>query len=158
MTVRFESDAPAEATLAADPPRSNATSGGRHRAEWELESTGEPVELAATVPTVADGKAAALHASYRTAGDPADRPVPGKWQLVPWTPPTAPASAATSPIPFSLAGGDARRGEAVFNGAEAKCSACHQVGGKGGQTGPASMSWPTGIRPRSTAISPSPAP
>ena len=41
------------------------------------------------------------------------------------------------PIPFSLAGGDAQRGEAIFNSAEAKCASCHKIRGKGGDTGPA---------------------
>ena len=35
-----------------------------------------------------------------------------------------------------MAGGDPRRGEAIFFGEKAKCSSCHRVGGKGGEIGP----------------------
>ena len=138
-TVRLESDAPIEATLAFDPPRPNADGGigGRHRADWELDSTGDPVELVATIPTAMNGKPAILQASYRMSTDPADRPIPAGRQILPWAPPSTPISAAAPPIPFSTAGGDPLRGETIFNGAEAKCLACHRIRGKGGETGPA---------------------
>ena len=91
----------------------------------------------ATIPTGPDGKPATLLAWYRTAGDPTERPIPAGRQVVPWAPPPAPIVAATPPIPFSTAGGDPGRGEAIFKGAEARCSGCHRIRGQGGDTGPA---------------------
>ena len=35
-----------------------------------------------------------------------------------------------------MAGGDPARGESVFFGEQARCSACHAIGGKGGNVGP----------------------
>jgi hypothetical protein len=66
VTVRLESGAAVEATLAFEPPTSGAGAGpgGRNQADWTLQSTGEPVELVATIPTGVDGKPALLRASY----------------------------------------------------------------------------------------------
>ena len=57
--------------------------------------------------------------------------------FVPWAPfaanpPPEPASQETP----SLTGGDARRGEAIFFGEQARCSQCHAMGGRGGKSGP----------------------
>ena len=35
-----------------------------------------------------------------------------------------------------VAGGDIRRGQAIFNGTKASCSACHAIGYLGGRVGP----------------------
>ncbi|HEX8203973.1 MAG TPA: c-type cytochrome, partial [Isosphaeraceae bacterium] len=52
-------------------------------------------------------------------------------------PTPTPLSAPVPPLPFAPGGGDARRGEAVFAGEEAKCATCHRVrGGPGGDVGP----------------------
>ena len=56
-----------------------------------------------------------------------------------------------------MAGGDSHRGEAIFNGAEAKCSGCHKIRGKGGETGPPLDDLADRDPAWSTAISPSPA-
>lgn len=55
---------------------------------------------------------------------------------LPWSP--APQATAAEPraVPRELLGGDAKRGEAVFFSENAKCSACHQMRGKGGKVGP----------------------
>ena len=137
VSVGLETDGPIEATLTFDPPKSSTESNGRRRVEWELESTGEPVELVATVSTGVNGKSPKLHAYYRISGRPGELPVAANQQVVPWAPPPAPIAAAAPPVPFSLAGGDTHRGEDVFNSAEAKCSACHKMRDKGGETGPA---------------------
>ena len=139
VTIRLESGAPMEATLASDPPGSHSggDANGRHRAEWALESTGEPVELVVTIPTGAGGRSPELRASFQAASDPAERPIPAGRQLVGWAPPSTPVSAAAPPLPAAMAGGDPVRGEAIFRGDEAKCSGCHRIGGKGGDTGPA---------------------
>jgi putative heme-binding domain-containing protein len=136
VTVGLQAEGIADATLAFEPPRASAEGAGSARAEWDLESTGEPVELAATIPTGVNGKPATLRAWYRVAGDPAERPIPANWLSLPWAPPAAATPAPAPPIPFRLADGDPRRGEAVFHSDEAKCSSCHKVRGKGGETGP----------------------
>jgi putative heme-binding domain-containing protein len=136
FTVGLQSEGSVEATLAFDSPKASAGDRGPHGAEWELESTGEPVELAATIPTGVNGKPVTFRAWYRTAGDPAARPIPASRQMLPWGPSTVATPTSALPIPFSLAGGNPLRGEAVFNSAEAKCSSCHKIRGKGGETGP----------------------
>ena len=139
---------------------SNATSGGRHLPLMESELTGEPVELAATIPTVADGKAAVLHLAYLDPGRP-HRPAGSREMAAraPGTPPSAPVRPrhrrSRSHWPARR---PPRRGGLQLL-PEAKCSACHHRSGAGaGRRGLCSVSWPTAIRPRSTAISPSPAP
>jgi putative heme-binding domain-containing protein len=57
--------------------------------------------------------------------------------FIPWapfaaTPPPEPASQGTP----SLTAGDARRGEELFFGEQARCSQCHAIGGRGGTSGP----------------------
>jgi putative heme-binding domain-containing protein len=139
VTVGLESDAPIVATLALEPPPQNARAhpDGRHRTEWELQSTGEPVELVVTIPTGINGKPPALNATYRTEADSGARPIPSDRQIPPWVPPPTPASAPAPKLPISLAGGDRGRGEAIFNSSEARCSGCHKLHGRGGDTGPA---------------------
>jgi putative heme-binding domain-containing protein len=137
VTVGLELEGTVEATLAFEPPKPNVGGRGPGGVEWELESTGEPVELAATIATGVNGKPAMIHPWYRTAGDPAARPISESFQALPWGPPAVAAPASALPIPFSLAGGDPSRGEAIFTSAEAKCASCHKIRGKGGETGPA---------------------
>jgi putative heme-binding domain-containing protein len=63
-------------------------------------------------------------------------PLPLDWQMLPW----APLRESLPPSPRvpapELAGGDWKRGEAVFLSQEANCSACHTLRGKGGKIGP----------------------
>ncbi|WP_422924019.1 PQQ-dependent sugar dehydrogenase [Singulisphaera sp. PoT] len=136
QVVRLESDAPVEATLAFEAPTSTNDDGGRHRAEWTLESTGDAVELAATITTGANGKAPGLKVTFKPEGDAADRPIPAALQTLPWAPSATPTSAPVPQPPFSLSGGDAARGQAVFVSEEAKCSVCHKAKGQGGDVGP----------------------
>jgi putative heme-binding domain-containing protein len=101
-----------------------------------VESTGEPRELTAKIPTGTGGKALTVRASSRIESDPNQRTLPRAWQILPWVPAPTPLAAAAPPLPFALAGGDRRRGEAVFTSDEAKCSTCHKVRGLGGDIGP----------------------
>ena len=137
VTVRFESDAPAEATLAADPPRSNATSGGRHRVEWELEFDRRAGRAGGDGPDRRRWQGRGVARRLPDPGRP-HRPA-GSREMAARALDAAFRAGFGRELadPVLAGGGDARRGEAVFNGAEAKCSACHQVGGRGGQTGPA---------------------
>ena len=56
--------------------------------------------------------------------------------LVPWATTNPPLPADRPTLPAGMAGGDPVKGEAVFFGAQAKCSACHAFAGKGGNVGP----------------------
>jgi putative heme-binding domain-containing protein len=137
VTVRLESDAPLKASLAFDEAASKAVAGGLHRAEWQVASAGEALELSATFATGEGNRPTSLRASYHFEGDSTERPLPRDRQILPWVPPTPPTSAST-PLPGPVTtGGDPRRGEEVFNSVEAKCSACHKIRGRGGDVGPA---------------------
>lgn|GEM_PF-810599 len=136
VTVRLESNAPVEATLAFEAPATTTKPEGRHRVDWTLESTGDAVELAVTVPTGFEGKEPSLRVSYHSDGDATERPILASGQVLPWAPTSTPTSALVPQPPFSLAGGDAQKGQAVFTSVEAKCSVCHKVKGQGGDVGP----------------------
>jgi putative heme-binding domain-containing protein len=100
------------------------------------ESTGEPMELAIAIHTGDEGKAPTLHVTYHSAEDPTERPLATNQLLLPWAPARPPASTTPPALPANLAGGDPKRGEAVFFGKEAKCSDCHKLRGRGGEIGP----------------------
>ena len=139
VNVRLESDVPLEATLAYEAPSSTGFEKGRHRAEWALDATGQAVEVALAVTTGTEGRAPTVSATFQTEADPKQRTLWRAWQTLPWAPTpisTASESVEITPLPFSLTGGDATRGEAVFFSEEARCSACHKVRGRGGEVGP----------------------
>ena len=76
--------------------------------------------------------------TYTTAEDSRPRALPLRRFLLPWAALTKRAEAdafAERDIP-ELKGGDWSRGRAVFTGSEARCSACHQVRGRGSDIGP----------------------
>jgi putative heme-binding domain-containing protein len=106
---------------------------GRNEADVKVGSQ----DRAQVKVSLATGKnALKLHASYRADEDPNSRPLPLDWQLLPWAP-LQPSLPVTTPPPSpELAGGDWKRGEAVFFSQEANCSACHLLRGKGGKIGP----------------------
>jgi putative heme-binding domain-containing protein len=122
-----------EAALNGEP--AELTEDGR-RAELKGEANGQPVELLVGLTTGATREPLSLSVSLSTAGDPAQRPLPRERLTVPWSPGPPLPSAPPPPLPPALAGGDARRGEAVFFSDESKCSACHKVRGRGGEIGP----------------------
>lgn len=99
----------------------------------KVESTGEPIELAMDIRTAASEKPFVLHASFVGEGDP---PIPRDRLALPWAPAAPPQSSAATTLPAEMAGGDAKRGEAVFFSEQAKCSVCHAIRGKGGNVGP----------------------
>jgi putative heme-binding domain-containing protein len=94
----------------------------------------QAVELLVTLRT--DTKAPSLHVSVATGADATERPLKPESLTVPWSPGPAASEPPPTLTPPSLAGGDARRGAAVFFSEEAKCSACHKFQGRGGEIGP----------------------
>ncbi|HEV3165227.1 MAG TPA: ThuA domain-containing protein [Isosphaeraceae bacterium] len=135
-TLTIESSGPVNATLGGESSGSAAAASGGHRVAVTTESTGEATDLELTATTGAGGKPLALHASFHTATDPTERPLPIGRLQVPWAPAKPPASTAPVEPPPALAGGDRTRGEAVFFSEQARCSVCHKVRGKGGEIGP----------------------
>lgn len=132
VRVELTASAPVEATLGGENPSSQS----QNRAEFVVESTGEPNPLFATITTGAGPRRPTIEVRYRKEGDATPTRIRRPGLLLPWAPlipsnPPAPASPD-----FLLTGGDPARGAAVFFGEQAKCSTCHQVGGKGGAVGP----------------------
>lgn len=135
-TLRVEADGAIEAKLGDATALSSRTPQGRDRVEMALDSTGVPVALDLSLSTGVGGKAPDLLVSYHTDADPTERPMPTDRFRLPWSPAAIPSPPAlTGPRP-DLAGGDPRKGEAVFFSEQARCSACHKVRGKGGDIGP----------------------
>lgn len=108
--------------------------------DWtiDLRGDGEPVDLALTFKTGPGREQPEWFLSYRAGTDSPERPWPLERSLVPWAPPSPPASTepATKPAAGLWAGGVAERGEKVFFGEEARCAVCHKFRGKGGEIGP----------------------
>jgi putative heme-binding domain-containing protein len=136
-TLRVESSGAIEdATLVDAVAASAEPKDGTHRIELAVASKGEPLFLTMTVRTGAGGMPFSFKASYRTAGQPADRPVERERLLLPWAPiSTANATAAPLVVP-DLSGGDPARGRALFHGEQARCAQCHTFRGQGSQVGP----------------------
>ncbi|MDR3636497.1 MAG: c-type cytochrome [Isosphaeraceae bacterium] len=135
VIVRLASSQPiAEAVLGGESgePKSDAT--GESVVEFPLEATNDPIDLTVTIQTRTGAKPFALKATYHTESSPPQPLRPGQLS-VPWAPGTPPAP-ATPPAPPDLAGGDPKRGEALFFGETAKCANCHQIRSKGGKVGP----------------------
>jgi len=132
--LRLTACAPIDVETSDQAARSAAGKDG-HEAAVRLASKGRPIDLRVSLRT-GTGAPAQLHVSYHTADDPTERPLPLERVLLPWAPAAPPAADVPTGPPPELAGGDWRRGEAIFFGKEANCAACHRIGSKGGAIGP----------------------
>jgi putative heme-binding domain-containing protein len=131
-TLRLSAGTPIEeATLNGEPPE---TSDDGRQAAWTLATDGTPGELWVTLRT--DEQPPALRVSVSREEDGTERHLPSGWLTLPWSPGPPPPETPPPAVPPGLAGGDPARGEAVFFSDEAKCSACHQLHGKGSTIGP----------------------
>jgi putative heme-binding domain-containing protein len=137
VTLRVESSGLIEdATLGDAQAQGTERKDGTYRIEPAVESKGEPVFLNMNIRTGTGGMPVSLKASYRAAGEPADRPVERDRLLLPWAPTsTANATAAPLVVP-DLSGGDPARGRTLFRGDQARCAQCHAFRGEGGKVGP----------------------
>lgn len=106
------------------------------RAEFAVESDGEPVELALVVRTGEGDGPFTLRAVSLIDDAPAEMPLGDGQLTLAWAPPPPSVPSSPAPAPPDLTGGDAMRGEAVFFGEESRCSACHAFRGRGGVVGP----------------------
>lgn len=137
-TVRIESTGPIEEALLGDAQAAGQAAGtdNRFRAELTAESRGEPLFFTSTVRTGAGNRPFWFKATYRMAGETADRPLDRDRLLLPWAP-TSSGAATAAPLAIpDLSGGDPARGRTLFRGDQSRCSQCHLFRGEGGQVGP----------------------
>ena len=135
VSLRIASSQPiVEGVLGGENGEPKTDPSGESAIEFTLEATDDPIDLSLTLQTGHAQKPLTLNGTYRWDSKPPQRVRRGQLS-VPWAP-GAPAVAPMPPNPPDLAGGDPKRGEAVFFGDAAKCANCHQVGGKGGKVGP----------------------
>jgi putative heme-binding domain-containing protein len=142
FTVHLEaSGAVSEAMLGDEAPRGQAEAGfdpvQAGNATFSVRSQGEPVYLTFAVETGQPGRPLAIRAEYESDATGSRKKLERDRLFVPWAPfganpPPEPASQETP----NLTGGDARRGETIFFGEQARCSQCHTIGGRGGKSGP----------------------
>jgi putative heme-binding domain-containing protein len=130
----------ADATLgdeqAAESPRHPGAKVGQ--VELAVRSQGEPLFLTLTVATGEGGRPSSLRASFAARHEePLEfKPIERTRLLLPWAPPSpGPTAEAQIAVP-DLAGGDPRRGEALFFGDQARCAQCHEFRGRGASIGP----------------------
>jgi putative heme-binding domain-containing protein len=135
-TLRLVSSGPIEAVIGGEEAKPVNQPQGGQIVEQTLESSGEPIDLTVTLPTGVGSKPTTFRASYSRAGEPKDIRLSHARLLIPWAT-TNPLIPSQPPqLPNGMAGGDPARGESVFFGAQARCSSCHAIGGKGGNVGP----------------------
>jgi putative heme-binding domain-containing protein len=129
VSIDLDASTPFEVTFGTESAKSAASKPDGHRASLKVEANGEPIFLSLTFPDV-KGAPGVLRVSIN--GQNLARSA----FVLPWAP-SAPSASPLSAIPPQLlTGGDPVRGQAVFFGEQAKCSNCHQAGGKGGVIGP----------------------
>jgi putative heme-binding domain-containing protein len=142
VTVRLEaSGAISDATLGDEPSRDQAEAKADPdqpgNGTFSVRSQGEPLYLTFAAETGRAGRPLSIRAGYESDATGSHRKLERERLFVPW----APFAASQAPEPAghetpSLTGGDARRGEALFFGEQARCSQCHAIGGRGGKSGP----------------------
>src|SRR6202043_1011713 len=108
---------------------------GGQKVEYPVNYTGEPIDLVVTLRTGVNQKPTTFRASYFKEENPKDVRLAHERLLLPWATTNPPLPAAPPLLPVGMAGGDPVKGEAVFFGAQAKCSSCHTFAGKGGAVG-----------------------
>jgi putative heme-binding domain-containing protein len=135
-TLKLEANQSFEGSLARRDFKSAPALRGKHEVTLILDSAGEPTELSVKTSTGHFPNPLQLHASFHTATDPTERPLPLSWIALPWAPAPPPKTVASSSPPAELAGGDFQRGKEIFFGDTVKCSQCHTIRGEGGKVGP----------------------
>ena len=107
---------------------------GRHRAR--VVARPKPREPILVEVSLATGGRADLEVACTTREDARPRALPLRRFLLPWASLEARAEVLESRAIPELKGGDWSRGRTLFFGEAARCSACHKVGGRGGEIGP----------------------
>lgn len=132
QTVTVQCDSNTQVKVESQSPGASASAAGKH-VNLVCDTHRAPVKLTISLRT--GSGIPRLSVSEQTADDPTERPLPPAWQYPSWAPRQLPAPPPAGPNP-GLAGGDWKRGEALFFSAEANCATCHTIGGKGGHIGP----------------------
>ena len=134
VSVVFSASRPIEITTPAGRLASSVRERGRYRIQFSMNpKLGKPVPIEIALAT---GEETTLEVWYTTREDQRPRSLPLRRLLLPWAALEKPAQTiAERDIP-ELKGGDWGWGRELFFSDESKCSACHQVRGRGGQIGP----------------------
>ncbi len=138
VTVRIGSSQPIDEAIVGDVQAEMAAPSApaeSHCALLKVPSEGEPLFLSITCRTAANSQPFSLRASYRTGEEKTDHALERSQLILPWAPLPSAAAAAPLVVP-DLAGGEPARGQAIFNGEQARCSQCHAFRGQGGKVGP----------------------
>jgi putative heme-binding domain-containing protein len=136
VSMRVASNVPFEIHCGGSSSSASASPGGRVSGSlaFDVRDAAVPFEVKLKLP--GGGVAPAFYVSYKCEHDAHDHPLPAAWQFPSWAPQPLPAPTAPPEPAPELAGGDWKRGEALFSSDEAKCATCHTIRGKGGQIGP----------------------
>jgi putative heme-binding domain-containing protein len=135
-TLRLVSNVAIAATIGGENGTAVNQPEGGQRVEFPVNFAGDPIELVVTLRTGVNQKPTTFKASYFREENAKDVRLAHARLLLPWASTNPPLPADPPLLPAGMAGGDPVKGEAVFFGAQAKCSACHTFGGKGGTVGP----------------------
>jgi len=135
-TLRLVSNVPIEAVIGGETVAGVNDPEGGQKLDRSLESTGEPVDLTVKLPTGVGPHPTTFRASYSRDENPKDVRLAHERLLVPWAATVPPVSTELPRLPTELVGGDPSKGRSIFFGEQARCSACHAIGGKGGDVGP----------------------
>jgi putative heme-binding domain-containing protein len=135
-TVRLVSNGKIEAVVGGTSAAAVHHPEGGQMVEHSLNSTGAPIDLTVTLPTGVGARRTTFRASYSRAQNPKDVRLSHERLIVPWAVTNPPPPSDPPLLPPGMTGGDPARGEAIFFGTQARCSACHAIAGKGGNVGP----------------------
>ena len=135
-TLRFVSNVAIAASIGGENAVAVDQPEGGQKVEYAVNFTGEPIDLVVTLRTGVNQKPTTFKASYFKEENPKDVRLAHERLLLPWATTNPPLPADPPLLPAGMAGGDPVKGEAIFFGAQAKCSSCHTFAGKGGTVGP----------------------
>jgi putative heme-binding domain-containing protein len=135
-TLRLVSSGPIAAQIGGENVVAVEQPEGGQKVEHPIVSNGEPIDLMLTLPTGVHHRRTTFRASYSREENPKDIRLAHERLIVPWAAVNPPPPTEPPRLPAGMAGGDPARGQAIFFGEQARCSACHAVAGKGGNVGP----------------------
>lgn len=134
VTVRLVANSKCELQVGSRSGKSARNDNRNHECECTVDSTTQPLSFDASFQTGI--KNPEMHLSYQTVVDPTERVVSLPQLLVPWSPAEMTDLKDEKSSDTVRVTGDAHRGEAIFRGPVARCSACHAIHGRGPKLGP----------------------